>query len=60
MLLKERGVNVVQTCRDFGVHQAVLRNWVADFRSDSAAAFAGQGQLSAHRRHFQIEKVTLL
>ena len=44
-LIKERGVSYVQTSRDLGVHQSVLRNWVKAFADDPQHAFPGHGQM---------------
>jgi len=44
-LVKERGVSVVQTSHDLGVHEDVLRKWVRDALADPKAAFPGKGAM---------------
>ena len=44
-LVRERGVSVLQACRDLEIGENVLRRWVKELSSDPAQAFPGQGQM---------------
>jgi transposase len=44
-LIRDRGVSVLQACRDLDVGENVLRRWVKELSADPAQAFPGQGQM---------------
>ena len=44
-LVRDRGVAVVQACRDLDIAESVLRRWVRESEADPRFAFPGQGHL---------------
>jgi transposase len=44
-LVRDRGVAVVQACRDLDIAESVLRRWVRESEADPRHAFPGQGQM---------------
>lgn len=46
-LVTERGVSVVQACRDLDLAESVLRRWTRELTAAPAAAFPGIGQMGA-------------
>lgn len=44
-LVLERGVNVSQASKDFGIHENVLRKWIRDVQADPAQSFPGRGRM---------------
>jgi transposase len=44
-LVKDRGVAVVQACRDLGIGESVLRRWIRETAADPQQAFPGHGQV---------------
>ena len=43
-LVRDRGVSVVQACRDLDVAESVLRRWMREMQADPQQAFPGHGQ----------------
>ena len=46
-LVTERGVAVAQAARDLDLAESVLRRWMRELTTASAAAFLGNGQMRA-------------
>lgn len=44
-LVRDRGVAVVQACRDLDIAESVLRRWIKESEADPRHAFPGQGQM---------------
>lgn len=44
-LVRDRGVTVVQACRDLDIAESVLRRWIRESEADPRHAFPGQGQM---------------
>jgi transposase len=44
-LVRDRGVAVVQACRDLDIAESVLRRWIRESEADPRHAFPGQGQM---------------
>ena len=44
-MVRDRGVAVVQACRDLDIAESVLRRWVRESEADPRSAFPGHGQL---------------
>lgn len=42
-LVTERGVAVVQACRDLGLAESVLRHWMRELAATPTTAFLGNG-----------------
>ena len=54
-LVRERGVSVLQACRDLEIGENVLRRWVKELSADPAQAFPGQGQMKPEQ--LEIERL---
>jgi transposase len=44
-LVRDRGVAVVQACRDLDIAESVLRRWIRESEADPRHAFPGKGQM---------------
>ena len=44
-LVRDRGVAVVQACRDLDIAESVLRRWMREAAADPQQAFPGHGQV---------------
>jgi len=55
MLVRERGVAVMQAARALNVHENVLWKWVKEFAADPQQAFPGHGQMKPEQ--LEIERL---
>ncbi|CUI26222.1 Transposase [Achromobacter ruhlandii] len=52
-LVKERGVSVMQACRDLDVHENVLRKWIRQMALDPQQAFPGHGVMKPEQAEIE-------
>lgn len=52
-LVKERGVSVMQACRDLDVHENVLRKWIRQMAQDPQQAFPGHGVMKPEQAEIE-------
>ena len=52
-LVRDRGVSVLQACRDLDIGDNVLRRWIKELSSDPAQAFPGHGQLKPEQQELE-------
>lgn len=52
-LVKERGVSVMQACRDLDIHENVLRKWVRQSTQDPQQAFPGHGVMKPEQAELE-------
>lgn len=52
-LVRDRGVSVLQACRDLDIGEGVLRRWIKELGSDPAQAFPGHGQLKPEQQELE-------